>query len=143
VLSLTAKYALRATYLLTGLKDDECMLAREIAKRTQIPKAYLARILSTMAKRGILHSRTGIGGGFCIKRDSLNATLYDIAVLFDEPDGHDTCLFGFKPVCSANFCPMHERWVELDRHALELLKSTTLHWLKSSKSAFDWNRIYN
>lgn len=143
MLSLTAKYALRAIYYLTSLEDGQYKLAQDIAQHTGIPRAYLARILSTMAKQGILHSRTGVGGGFCIKEESLGLTLYDIAGLFDNLNSYHGCVWGFETVCEFDFCPMHDCWAELDSRAMEILKSTTLRWLKSSKTSFHWNRIEN
>ena len=66
LLSQTAHYALRAVFFLVTHDDAEWHLTKDIAKTTKIPAPYLARILSTLAKRGILKSRTGMGGGFRI-----------------------------------------------------------------------------
>lgn len=140
-MSQTARYALRAVYYLTTLRDDECQLTRDIAQKTKIPAAYLARIMSTLAKRGILYSRTGLGGGFCLTKEAMAFSLYDVASQFDNLDDYQGCIFGFTECCKEKKCPLHEDWIHLKDEIVKLLKSTSLGKLREIGTEFDWSRV--
>lgn len=140
-MSQTARYALRAVYYLATLPDDECQLTKDIAGKTKIPAAYLARIMSTLAKRGILYSRTGLGGGFCLTKEAMNFSLYDVASQFDNLDDYQGCIFGFAECCKDKYCPLHEDWIRLKDEIVKLLKSTSLGYLRDKHGEFDWSRV--
>jgi Rrf2 family protein len=141
ILSQTARYALRAVYYLASLKDDDCQLTKDIALKTKIPAAYLARIMSTLAKRGILYSRTGLGGGFCLTKEAMHFSLYDVASQFDNLDGYQGCIFGFAACCKEKYCPLHDDWMRLKNDIIDILKSTNLEKLRALGANFDWSLI--
>jgi Rrf2 family protein len=141
ILSQTARYALRAVYYLATLPDDDCRLTKDIAQKTKIPAAYLARIMSTLAKRGILYSRTGLGGGFCLTKEAMAFTLYDVASQFDNLDNYQGCIFGFSETCKGKFCLLHNDWTHLRDEIIGVLKSTDLGKLRSAGTEFDWSKI--
>ena len=113
LLSQTAHYSLRAIFYLLTNDLSKSHLTKDIAKVTKIPAPYLARILSTMAKRGILQSRKGMGGGFILNEKNLNTNLYDIVTLFDNLENIHDCIFGFENCCNNDSCIMHNRWIEI------------------------------
>jgi Rrf2 family protein len=139
LLSQTAHYALRAVYYLLTANSDDWHLTKDIAVRTKIPAPYLARILSTLAKRGILQSRTGMGGGFRVGEDRLQTTLYDVVFQFDNLDNIQDCIFGFIECCENDQCLLHKPWLHLKDQLIVLLKSTTLKNLKEHHKFFDWS----
>jgi Rrf2 family protein len=141
ILSQTARYALRAVYYLASTGNDECQLTKVIAEKTKIPAAYLARIMSTLAKRGVLYSRTGLGGGFCLTKEALNFSLYDVAAQFDNLDNFHSCIFGFNVVCDDNHCPIHNDWLRLKSEIVDILKATTIATLREKGSNFEWAKI--
>jgi Rrf2 family protein len=141
ILSQTARYALRAVYYLATLQDDECQLTKDIAAKTKIPAAYLARIMSTLAKRGILYSRTGLGGGFCLTKDAMGYSLYDVASQFDNLDSYQACIFGFTVCHKEKYCVMHDDWMRLKNEIIGALKSTNLGKLREIGTEFDWTKI--
>ena len=141
LLSQTAHYALRAAYYLLTNDEKKAHLAKDIAETTRIPAPYLARILSTMAKRGILQSRTGLGGGFSISDNRLNTSLFEVVALFDNLDNIHDCIFGFTACCENKKCLLHKRWQEIKNQLIELLKSTTLKDLKAHEEVFDWSKV--
>jgi Rrf2 family protein len=60
--SQTVEYALRAMVQLAA-DAPEASTTREIAKKTKVPSAYLAKVLQSMRRAGLIHSRRGVGGG--------------------------------------------------------------------------------
>jgi Rrf2 family protein len=141
ILSQTARYALRAVYYLACNSNDECQLTKNIAEKTKIPAAYLARIMSTLAKRGVLYSRTGFGGGFCLTKEALNYSLYDVAAQFDNLDDFHSCIFGFEVYCTDTYCPLHDDWLRLRNEIVSILKATTLATIRERGSKFNWAKF--
>lgn len=141
ILSQTAQYAVRAICFLATSEDGKWHLTKDVAEITQIPAPYLARIMSTLAKRGILKSRTGMGGGFCVSDANLNYSLYDVVIQFDNIENIKDCIFGFARCCEDDICLLHERWMAIKDQLITLLKSTTLKNLRNDDKIFDWPNI--
>ena len=141
LLSQTAHYALRAVYYLATNEDNKWHLTKDVAEITKIPAPYLARIMSTLAKRGILKSRTGMGGGFSIGIDSHKFNLYDVVSQFDNLDNIKDCVFGFINCCDDGECSLHKAWNDAKSRLIDALKSTSLNDMKTSFQHFDWSKI--
>jgi Rrf2 family protein len=141
IFSQTSQYALRAVYYLITAGDDKWHLTKDVAEATKIPGPYLARVMSTLAKRGILKSRTGMGGGFRITEEGLKHNLYDVVSQFDNLDDMRDCVFGFLKCCDDGECILHEPWNNLKAGLIDLLKSRTLDDLKKSATHIEWSNI--
>jgi len=141
LLSQTAHYALRAVYYLLTADDDKWHLTKDVAEITKIPAPYLARIMSTLAKRGILRSRTGMGGGFNISKDGLKQNLYDVVSQFDNLESIPDCMFGFTNCIGENHHELHKKWQDLKGSLINILKSTTLGDLKEKYHQFNWEAV--
>jgi Rrf2 family nitric oxide-sensitive transcriptional repressor len=81
-MTLTAEYALRAVVAL-GLQPDRYLTTREIAERTKVPSFYLAKVLQTLARAGLIASHRGPGGGFGLGRPPGQVTLLDVVNAVD------------------------------------------------------------
>lgn len=144
LLSQTAHYALRAVYYLVSSGDSKWHLTKEVAEITKIPAPYLARILSNLAKHGILQSRTGMGGGFSVSEEGFNTSLYDVVAQFDNLEKICNCVFGFSEYCSNDEdskCILHDKWADLKKQLIETFKNCTLKDLKEQSFCPDWSRI--
>ena len=141
LISQTAHYALRAVYYLATNSDDKWHLTKDIAGITKIPAPYLARIMSTLAKRGILQSRTGMGGGFNIGNSGLKYNLHDVVSQFDNLDAIKDCVFGFTVCCDSSKCSLHNPWNDMKSQLIEALKTTTLDDMRNKFQHFDWSKI--
>ena len=77
MLSQTAEYALRA---MTQLAVDapNAGTTRDVAKRTQVPPAYLSKVLQHMRRAGLVTSRRGVGGGVKLARPPKRISLLEI-----------------------------------------------------------------
>jgi Rrf2 family protein len=141
LLSQTAHYALRAVYFLISNGDDKWHLTKDVAEVTRIPAPYLARIMSTLAKKGILRSRTGMGGGFSVGKEGLKYSLYDIVSQFDNIDSIPDCMFGFINCDGKDHLELHDQWRALKQSLIDILKNTSLGALKEKYSNFNWEKI--
>jgi Rrf2 family nitric oxide-sensitive transcriptional repressor len=75
--SQTVEYALRAMVQL-GADAPKASTTKEIAGRTKVPSAYLAKVLQSMRRAGLIHSRRGVGGGVTLARSPKDISLLDV-----------------------------------------------------------------
>ncbi len=61
-------------------KSDKPLGSEFLAEELCIPKSFLAKILQNLARQQILQSHRGAQGGFSIKRDLSNLTVYEIII---------------------------------------------------------------
>ncbi len=59
-------------------KSDSPIGAEQLATELCIPKSFLAKILQSLAKKGILESRKGAHGGFILAKDINEINVNDI-----------------------------------------------------------------
>ncbi|SVE19271.1 uncharacterized protein METZ01_LOCUS472125, partial [marine metagenome] len=65
--SQTVEYALRATVHL-AMNNDRPQKTNQIADATQVPTAYLAKVLRELNRHGLVHSQRGLGGGISLAK---------------------------------------------------------------------------
>ena len=85
MLSRTSGYAIHATlHIAARAGPDNAVPAASVAEALDIPSNYLAKILNTLAREGILASERGRTGGFRLARDPEEITLLDVVEHFDD-----------------------------------------------------------
>ncbi len=76
LLTRVSEYALLSLDMIR--KSDSPIGAEQLATELCIPKSFLAKILQSLAKHGILESRKGAHGGFMLARDIDQISVNDI-----------------------------------------------------------------
>jgi len=105
--SQTVEYSLRAVVFLAHEAPRACT-TEQIANATLVPKAYLSKVLQSLAREGIVHSQRGIGGGMTLVKTPAELTILEV-VNAVEPIGRiKTCPLGLKGH-GVNLCPLHRR----------------------------------
>jgi Rrf2 family transcriptional regulator, nitric oxide-sensitive transcriptional repressor len=72
--SQTVEYALRAMVQLAA-DAPAASTTKEIAAKTKVPSAYLAKVLQSMRRAGLIHSRRGVGGGVTLAEQPKDISL--------------------------------------------------------------------
>ena len=108
--SVATKYAIRAVCHLAGCCDGHPVQAREIADTLGIPYHFLSKILQELARKGILGSTKGPGGGFRLVRPPDETTLYDLISVVEGPISETECMLGLDVCSDEAKCPMHDFW---------------------------------
>lgn len=125
ILSQTAVYALRAMLHLAERPGGRPVRVDDIASALDVPRNYLSKILHVLARRGLLGSARGPGGGFSLARPADETTLMDVAALFDDMD-RERCLLG-RPECRDDDpCPAHGQWKEVAAAVHAFFRDSTL-----------------
>lgn len=125
ILSQTAVYALRAMLHLAERPDDQPVPVGEIASALDVPRNYLSKILHVLARRGLLRSARGPGGGFSLVLPPARTTLLEVAAHFDDMN-RDRCLLG-RPECrDEDPCPAHGQWKDVAAALHAFFSNTTI-----------------
>lgn len=127
MLTRTAGYALHAVLTIAEMgANGDPVRARDLADRLSIPANYLAKILQTLAKAGVLNSERGRNGGFRLASDPAAISLLDIVDPFDDLGRERQCLLGRGTCSDTGGCPAHKEWKEASDPAFRFFQKQTL-----------------
>lgn len=107
MISQTAEYALRAIVFLAKSPGDP-HITREIAEATKVPSGYLAKVMQTLVKKGLVVSRRGLGGGFTLGRPHDTISILDVVNAVDPLQRILSCPLGLAEH-REHLCPLHRR----------------------------------
>lgn len=126
--SKACEYGIRATlFVAEQSAQGRRSGVKEIAKSTDSPEAFTAKILQTLVKSHILISVKGPTGGFEIDYNSLNKiTLLDLVNAIDGDNIYNGCGLGLKECNEERPCPVHDHFVSIREDLKKMLSTTTL-----------------
>ena len=97
MLNQTTRYVLSVLCYLATRRQD-LVPAHQIAAATGTPPNYVAKILGTLSRRGVVVAEKGWGGGYALAPRATEVPLGDLLILFDEHPGPVECPFP-EPIC--------------------------------------------
>lgn len=112
IFSRQCEYALQAVIYL-ALRPGGMTSIKELAGRLQIPAPFLAKILQSLAYKGLLKSSKGPAGGFALAIPPKDITLFHVVEAVDGAGFAHNCVMGFPECSGQNPCAIHERWATL------------------------------
>ncbi|HVT90051.1 MAG TPA: Rrf2 family transcriptional regulator [Tepidisphaeraceae bacterium] len=124
MLSQSAEYSLRALVCLAGSLDQP-LTTDQIANATQVPVGYLAKILGSLTRAGLVVSRRGVGGGYLLEKKALELDLLSIIHLVDPSRRIRSCPLN-NPNHVTGLCPLHRRLDQAIAAAEQALQGTTI-----------------
>ncbi len=124
--SAATKYAIRALCHLARQPTGAPAQAREISEALDIPYHYLSKILQDLARKGLLSSTKGPGGGFRLNRPPAETSLYSLIEAVEGPISDDQCMLGLDACSDQAPCPMHEFWKGLRTAFRERMEEVSL-----------------
>jgi Rrf2 family protein len=111
-LSRESRYALEALVVMAEIPDGEMWEARDIAHAADLPAAFLAKILQTLARDGILESMRG--HGYRMARPPDQTTVEEVLTALEGPEYFgDRCIFWRQECNDENPCVLHWRYRDL------------------------------
>jgi Rrf2 family protein len=119
MLSKTAEYALRVAVCLAQSPDTPAA-ADELAEVTKIPRRYLHKVVQDLARRGLVRSQPGPGGGYSIAKSPKKITILDVVNAVAPLERIRHCPLGLTS--HTRLCPLHR---ELDKVYAETEKAFT------------------
>ena len=125
IFSRPCEYAIHAmTYL--AATSGVSARAEEIAEAEEIPLPILSKVLQELARKGLLDSRRGPGGGFRLARQPELITLRDIVAAMGSLDEFLRCVTGLPNCSDETPCPLHETWKRTRASLMKSFETTTL-----------------
>jgi Rrf2 family transcriptional regulator, iron-sulfur cluster assembly transcription factor len=124
--SQASEYALRAMAELARKPAGEWVLTSQLASNLELPAHYLAKVLQTLARRGLLDSQRGRQGGFRLAHSPESITAYDVVHALDDVRMFETCIMGESSCSDETACPLHSLWKGIRNSFLEVLQTTTM-----------------
>ena len=107
MVSQTAEYAVRVIVFIGTLRGAPAT-AKQIAAATRVPEGYLAKILQSLSRAGLVQSQRGLHGGSILARDPSKITLYDVVNAISPLPRIATCPLGL-PSHGTKLCAVHRR----------------------------------
>lgn len=104
LISETAEYSLRI--ILWMVHANEPQTTGRIAEGTRIPADYLRKVLQQLVRAGLVKSRRGRGGGFCLQVDADELSVLDVVEKIDPIQKIETCPLGLAKHGRC-LCPLH------------------------------------
>ena len=142
IYSKTCEYAIRALAYVALKGKRVFTMIPEVNRETDVPGPYIAKIFQSLVRSGILVSRRGPGGGFCLRKAPEQISLWKIVEAIDDPSSfEDDCVMGLSDCSSTNACPLHEVWEKARIEILVKLRSSTLKQLTGKKAKFEYRAL--
>ncbi len=127
MLSASATHALRALACLAAGRSEAATLGRRLAAEVRVPAPYLAKVLATLARTGVLTASRGVRGGYRLARPAREITLMEIVQPFEGTRARPGCLLRpGEPCREASACSAHAAWSKVKTTYLGFLETTTL-----------------
>ncbi len=127
IFGASATHALRALAHLAAGGGEEATLGRDLARKVQVPSHYLAKVLATLARTGVLTATRGARGGYRLARPARRITLLDVVEPFEGRRARPGCLLRpGEPCREGATCSAHAAWSGVKTSYLRFLETTTL-----------------
>ncbi len=131
--SQTVEYALRAAVFLAS-RYGEPATTEEVARRTLVPVAYLAKILQGLVRAGLVKSQRGVGGGVSLTKAPDDLTILEVVNAVEPIRRIKTCPLGLS-THGTRLCPLHRRVDNALAAVEEAFGGTTLAEVLAEPSA--------
>ena len=122
--SQKVEYALRAVVHLAH-ESPSPRTVEQIAQATQVPQAYLAKVVQELVHKGVLQSQRGIGGGISLAKTPEQLTILEVVTAVDPIQRIPTCPLKL-PSHGAKLCPLHRRLDDALALVEDAFRRTTL-----------------
>jgi len=86
------EYAIRSAVFLSRLAPGKTSFAREMSKRLHISETFLAKLLTALARAGIVESLRGAGGGYRLAERPERIRLLSVIEAVEGPLALTRCL---------------------------------------------------
>ena len=126
IYSRSAEYAIRAFVHLAQVPEGKYAMVKNIAEQEGIPAHFLAKILQQLARKGLLRSSKGPTGGFAMRMDPADVSLFTIVEALDGVAEYQQCASGLSECSDDMPCSMHDSWVALRSRIMDYLERNTI-----------------
>ncbi len=136
-LSKGCQNALRVAIYFSTRPVGTVVSREEASRKTNISTLFLAKILQTLTRAGVLRSHLGAQRGYSLARPAEEMSLFDVVRAYDGPVDEGVCVLDGSKYCPGEAtCVFHKYWVETRRDVVAKLASISVAeaaWMLSRK----------
>lgn len=136
------EYALRALYEIAEAGNEKPVNRKYISKKQKISEPFLEKIFIPLQKAGIIDSIRGPGGGFVLRKDASDITVWDVFCAVDsKAQFYGKCATISKEECELlKECKVKYIWAKINRDMKDSMTNISLEDISSGKFARDLNK---
>lgn len=139
-LSTKGRYAVRAMYEIAKFFPDGVTLD-QISANQNISRVYLAQILNRLRQARLIKSSRGPGGGYVLRKNPEEISLYDILEPLEGPVCIASCLDPTEGCDEIDECVVYPVWKKVAQYIECLLKQVKLSDLIKMKTEEDRKKL--
>jgi Rrf2 family protein len=133
--SRPVQQAIRALTTLAAEEKGSVVMAGKLAGRESVSAPALSKTLQQLARKGLLQSVQGRGGGFVLARSPRDITVAEIVDAMEGAAGASRCSLGYANCRPRNLCYL-DKLLAAARSAFRAqLERTTLYSLVRTREA--------
>ena len=121
-----SEYGLSALLFLAGQLPDQVLPLSEIARASELPQNFLAKIFQKLAHHGVVRSFRGARRGYCLAREPGAIRVRELVEAIEGPGVFERCIFWNARCDSGDPCPLHDGWMRVSADLVRFLEETTL-----------------
>jgi Rrf2 family protein len=125
--SKSCEYAIKAMIFVAQKSKGELRVnIKEIAKGTDAPEHFMAKIMQELSRKRLIHSVKGPNGGFYMDKADLESSIADIVRAIDGDGIYTDCVLGLKACSEKNPCPVHHEFKEIKIRLIKMMEENTI-----------------
>ena len=127
IFSKSFGYALRSVlYIALTAEEGKRVQIDEIAKKLNVPRYFLGKVMNKIVKEKILDSAKGPYGGFQLNDKTLATPLLRLIHITEGTDQFKNCVLSFRKCNAKRPCPLHHQLEAYKNQLLQLFSETTI-----------------
>jgi len=121
-----ADYAVRVMVHLAGLPQGARVSRGELSIAADCPEQFLAKVLQSLTRAGLVVSHRGNTGGFELDDSHRAASVLEVIEAIEGPIRLNVCLTGDHACNRQTWCPSYSVWGEAQEAMVAVLRASKL-----------------
>jgi Rrf2 family protein len=127
----TTDYAIRVVMDLALQGRDRRVTSADIARRQEIPRDYISKVLVTLSRARIVATLPGRGGGVQLLRPPASLSVLEVLEAVEGPLTLNRCLARKGECPRDRSCAVHDFWARTQKGLAQMLQAATIAGLLS------------
>ena len=125
--SKSCEYAIKAMIFVAQKSKEETRVGvKEIAKGTDSPEHFIAKIMQELGRKRLVQSIKGPNGGFYMTERDFKISISDIVKAMDGDKLYSDCVLGLKACSEKKPCPVHFEFKEIKKRLIHMIENNTI-----------------
>lgn len=137
MLNQATAYAASALACIAAMGGNP-VLVKVIAEACEMPAAYLAKIIHQLARRKLVLTQRGVGGGVSLARRPQEINLLEVCIALEDPAIQPRCMLGSAACDDDRACPAHDFCSTHRANLMEFLRKTTIADIAAFETRRRW-----